>query len=175
MPWFESRVARVRSYGKLVVALAAGFATLVGVTALFADRLGLLGVVVFTAILVGGFVGVLLLPETAWTRLTGPEDTFVSDLGRLHAEGVRLRGELPFVPDTDAEPLDAWEIRFDDWRQRVVAHLQPRWDGVFLSPIAPTGMRMGSAQYRRFIELRRGLDERLERLSQIMATVGGMR
>ena len=148
-------------------------ATLVGVATLFADRFGLYGVLVFTAILVGGFVGVLLLPETAWSRLTGPEDTFVSELGRLHAEGVRLRHELPNVPDTDAAPLDEWEARAQDWRRRVVAHLEPRWEGVFLSPIAPTATRFAQPRYRRRTDLGLWIEERLERLSQIMAAVGG--
>ena len=66
----------------MIIALVVGITALVGVSALFAERYGAVGVACLAGILIVGLLVVLVLPDTAWNRLTGA-DTTADDLGVL--------------------------------------------------------------------------------------------
>lgn len=155
----------------MVVTLILSSVALATAIAFWTDRLGYLGVGVVIGLIVAALLAVLVMPETAWTRLTGA-DTAMEELGRLHEEGVRLRAEFPMMGDQ--EELDAQVLRLDDWVKRVVSHLEhsaPRWKGMFLSPVARTHAEIHGA--RLASGYRNDLDDRLERFSQILAAEGG--
>lgn len=171
MPWLRSRVVRVRGYERLILGFVATVTTLAGVATLFADRFGFVGIAVFALIFGGGVIGVLVMPEWLWLRLSGM-DTTADDLGRLHEQGVELRGALPWVTDVAGEAeLEAYQTQIEAWATRVHGQLAPRWRGVFLSDV--TGFRTSTSGFKRASRMRNWLDDRLERLSQIMAAIGG--
>jgi len=174
MAWITSRIGRARSFGGVVVAFVLLSVSLSTALSYWWGKLGVWGIGVTGGTILLALVTVILMPETAWRRLT-TASTFVEELGRLHAEGVGLLRELPRVHDNEREPLDAWEARAEPWRLRVeslLAESGPRWVGIFNSPV-PTGMRTVEGGYHRATTLRWWIDERLDRLSQIMAAVGG--
>lgn len=171
MSLLRSRAKRAKSYWRLILAVVAGATTLVGVGALSADRYGGRGVIALSALIVAGFLASLLLPDGAWSYLTG-EDRTPDDLGELHEEGVSLRRELPWVTDEEAgDELGTYKARVEDWATRVLDRLPPRWRGTFLT--APTGMRTSTTGYVEASRIRNWFDDRLERLSQIMSSIGG--
>lgn len=154
----------------MILALVAGMTALAGVTALFADRYGFWGVAGVMAVLVIGLAVTVLLPEGAWGRLVGADST-ADDLGVLHEEGVILRHGLPWLDDVQGEEeLKAYQGTVEDWATRVHDRLPPRWRGVFLSN--PPGTHFSTGGYAMASRIRNWLDDRLERLSQIMTTIG---
>ncbi len=176
MLWIRERIGRARRFGSVVVGLVLVSVSLSTALGYWLDKLGWWGTVVIGAAVLLGLLGAILMPETAWRRLTG-ESTFAEDLGRLHTEGVQLRQELPRGPDSEPAPFDAWEVRAEDWRVRVIELLKqsgPRLEGVFNSPVV-TGVRTAEMGYYRRSKLGHWIQERLERLSQIMSAVGGSR
>lgn len=155
----------------MIIALVVGITALVGVSALFAERYGAVGVACLAGILIVGLLVVLVLPDTAWNRLTGA-DTTADDLGVLHEEGVELRKALPWVKDIgDKRELDAYQATIEEWATRVREQLPRRWRGTFLSNTGRT--RFSSVEHARASRLRNWMDDRLERLSQIIAAIGG--
>jgi hypothetical protein len=86
---------------------------------LFADRFGLVGVAAFAGILVAGLVGVWLLPEELWVRMTSDPHAIahqraVAALNECLIDGNRLRvrlvQELPEGDVMQNETL-AWQDR----------------------------------------------------------------
>ena len=167
----RSRLNRVRQYIRGIIALTVGSVALLGALTIFIDKLGywVVGILGGTAFVF--LFAVLVTPERAWVRLMG-SDTFAADLGVLHAEGALLRHELPWVPDAAPEGFAEWAARTDDWFKRVQARLEgSQWLGTLLSPV--TGFRTSVSGYGQASNYRNGLDDKLERLSQIIIAIGG--
>lgn len=156
----------------MVVGLVVLSVTLVTSLAFWWEKLGGWGLGVIGAAIIAGFLAVVFMPETAWQRVTGAYGDV--ELGQLHEEGVALRSELPWTTERDGkEQLDAYQQRLEDWTTRVRDNLDPRWRGTFLSDI--TGLKTTTSGYKRASHYRNSLDDRLERLSQIMTATGSKR
>lgn len=170
MTWLRSRAARIRRFGRVVVALVLLSVSLATAVAYWSSLLGYPGLVVVAGLIVVALLAVMVMPESAWDRLTAV-DTAADDLGRLHEEGVALRAELPWVRDEETEQLDAYKERVEDWATRTHDQMAARWRGVFLSDVV--GFRTSTGGYALASRYRNYLDDRLERLSQIMISIGG--
>lgn len=171
MPKISSRLARIPRFGRRVIALVIGSVALVTAGAYWQTRLGYTGVGVVGGLVAAGLVAVIALPDRAWNRIAGI-DTLQEDLGHLHAVGALLRDELPWVPDATPEGLDEWEERLREWDDRVQKRLLgSHWVGTYLSPLGRVGaVFQGYARASRYRDV---LDERLERLAQIIRGIGG--
>lgn len=172
MSWIRSRASRVRRFGRVVVGLVLGSVALASAVAFWANTLGYLGLGVLAALVLVAFIGILAVPESAWLKVAGV-DTFAEELGRLHAEGAVLRNHMPVLPDSATAELDQLQAAINVWAQRVVDILQakaPRWIGVFGSKPA-TGMRAVLSDHVRVSNMQHFMDDRLQRLSEIMVAL----
>jgi hypothetical protein len=170
MDWMRSRLARIPKFGRVVIGLVIGSVALVTATSYWQNRLGYRGIGVIGVAGLIALVGVVVLPDRAWARVTGI-DTLAVELGQLHAEGALLRSRLPWEPDASHVRFPAWAAEIDAWDARVQARLQDtQWLGTYLSPLGrittTTAGSLTASQYRN------GTDDRLERLAQIIAALG---
>ncbi len=167
----RSRLKRVRRYLRGIIALTVGSVALLGALTVFKDKFGywVLGILAGTSFVV--LFAVFVIPERLWVRFTGT-DTLASDIGVLHTEGALLRHELPWVPDHTPEGFAEWAARTDDWFTRVQSRLEgSQWLGTLLSPVS--AFRTATSGYETASRYRNGLDDKLERLSQIIIAIGG--
>jgi hypothetical protein len=151
--------------------LVLGGLALVTAVAFWAHLLGAQGVVIAAGTCAALLGAMLLLPDGTWRRLA-QINTLADDLGELHAEGAVLRSELPWVADDDpGQVLAEWTSRCNFWDERVQKRLGgSRWLGTYLSP-AP-GAKITTDGYAVASRYRNALDDRLERLSQILRALG---
>ena len=151
--------------------LIIGSVALVTAVAYWQDRLGYSAIAVLGGIGAATFLTLVALPNRAWNRLAGT-DTLRAELGQLHAEGALLRARLPWVPDDAPEGFAAWATEVDAWFERVQERLAGTpWLGTLLSPVV--GFRTSTTDYSKASRYKNALDDKLERLSQIMASLGG--
>jgi hypothetical protein len=170
MSLLRARFARARSAWRAVVGLVVVATTLLGVIALFAERYGLIGAVAFCSVALIALLVVLLLPDGTWARLVGA-DTTVDELGALHEQGVRLRIDVPKLKDVEGiVELTFYETKVEEWIAHVHGCLPPRWRGTFLSN--PPGTHFSGSGYSAYYGICNNLDDRLQRLVEIMAVVG---
>jgi hypothetical protein len=176
MKGLRARLARVPKFGRVVVGLVIGSVALVTALAYWQNRLGYRGIAVVCGVGLAALVGVVALPERAWTRVAGV-DTLAGDLGVLHAEGARLLAALPWIPDppTASEAkLKAWTDEADDWDVRVQTRLAgTRWLGTYLSPVV--SFKTVTVGFGVASNYRNTLEDRLERLAQILTAIGGQK
>lgn len=157
----------------MIYGLVIGSVALVTALAYWQNRLGYVGLGVIGGVVFVTLASAIVLPERAWARLVGA-DLLASDLGNLHSEGAQLRHELPWLPDPVPAEFDNWAARTDEWDDRVQERLAGSpWLGTFLSPVV--GFRTATGGYETASRYRNVLDDRLERLGQIIAAVGGRR
>ena len=166
----RSRFHRVRGFARVVVAALIGSVAIVTAIAYWQDRVGYLAVAILGGTALATLAGVVVLPERAWVRITGT-DTLADDLGKLHAEGAILGAQLPWVPDAEPEGFAVWAAETDAWFARVQARLaDTNYLGTLLSPVG--GFRTSTTGYDKASGYRNGLNDKLERLSQIIASIG---
>ena len=128
-------------------------------------------VVVLVGAVLLGLLAVVALPERAWERVAGI-DTLARDLGAFHMEGVQLRAEVPWEEDVAILHLPEWNERAKEWNRRVVTRLEGTpWLATYVS--FASRERSEVVWYWEASRLRNELDERLERLGQIIAAIGG--
>jgi len=167
----RSRLSRIKVFARLMIAVVIGSVTLVTAVAYWQSRLGYLAIALIGGVIVVTLLILVALPNSAWTRVAGI-DTLADDLGRLHTEGALLRSSLPWVRDARPTGLDEWAAQADEWDARVTERLQgTRWLGTYLSPVG--GFRTVADLYRGASGYRNRLDDKLERLAQIIRTIGG--
>jgi len=165
----RGRLARVLRFGRVTAGLIVSSVALVTAVAYWETRLGYRGIVVVAAVALLALLGIVALPERAWGRITGV-DTLTAELGAVHAEGAQLRANMPWVMNTDPT-LVPWTTAVYAWDDRVQALLaDTHWLGTYLSPVS--GFKTTTDSHETASAYRNALDDRLERLGQIIAAQG---